>query len=1246
MNNNYLKNHKEIVIMFITLTIFLVVIGTSFGLINYVKINNDNSTQISREGLNCKVNISQDAEVTFTWYNNNTQNTTVNINCTANTECGTSEGLGNIPNTYTIKGDVWVCSASFFNGTGTEISNKSVNIIDTPPDQPKVYYYSNGTQIFNEVVNIAEDIGMLFNVTSSDWDGDSITFSLLSAPSFCNIDSISGILNCTPTAENHIINSTFSIGAETPSGDRTVKLFKINVTQTNDAPLFSPALITKNLTEKEIFNYYIVGTDDENNIPLNLEIVNITPYINLTIITLTNYTFMLMLRNNDTATFAESQINYTVTLSINDTDNITNNNKNTTQSFLLRGVSFNHLPNISYVVYNNNSLIQGDELNIYLNATDIDNDTLVFSVNNLLYPISYNSSTEYDNVSNASFAYALINITNLNNSHVINHTFKLFVFDTNENGNQTIDMFINNTNDDPIINEINTNIENSFNSTNISNLQGYTGVLFKYHVNATDPDDFTYDYINTGIKNYTTNNSDFYINKTTGILEFTPTTDGNFTFIVIVTDGAGATYNKTAAINILINRNPVLTVTPLIIYCNETDNNNWNFSCYYNISSNVTDEDYEDYVVLFWTNSTLFTINSSTGIINFSVNQTMIGNHSIRLNITDTYGGMNSSIIYLIINNTNNKPIIQTPNIPSGNFIVGQPYDITYDAIDLDLNLSEINENLTYENLTFESNITGPNTSIFNLEKVSSTQAILSIRAVDADYEGNYSINITVRDYYGNNTYYHIYKYIYNVTAQPNIMQIIPSGTPFTDTIDNITWQNTAGFINMTTTVNIFENQTFIFNQTSVADNSSYPNSLEYYWYYDNILVSNNAFYQKYFDFFSNETHNLTFIAKDNYLSNNSFKWIINVTNVNRIPTYTANSIENLSIAGSGFIPNYLTYSDGRVRFYDPDDDTEELGYNTDNSTNLVFSSTSCSYANFTFELKRLNVNALAIGECFVKFNATDIISNISISSEVVLINITNVSEAIIEPVEVPVSSGGGTSTKPVPIPLPTEVEKPKPLQLVTPKLVTIYQNATIKIPIVINNTWNDTLLGITLEAYTNSSNVSLYLDKTYIPKLNKGESTEAILYVKNYKSEGHYEIQVMANVTVPQYRDIATIFINSAEMRSEGEELENKISFAKDLLSSNPECQELNELLLQAKEELANNNYETTTKMINDVLNGCKYLVNNAKANKEIPDRNFVKTFEWKKKYNDYVLLGIFGILFITSLIYILKKDNPEQNF
>jgi len=228
---------------------------------------------------------------------------------------------------------------------------------------------------------------------------------------------------------------------------------------------------------------------------------------------------------------------------------------------------------------------------------------------------------------------------------------------------------------------------------------------------------------------------------------------------------------------------------------------------------------------------------------------------------------------------------------------------------------------------------------------------------------------------------------------------------------------------------------------------------------------------------------------------------------------------------------------------------------------------------------------------------------------------------------------------------LPVEVEKPHPLQIITPELVTIYANATVKVPIVLNNTWNDSLTGITLKATTNATNVTLYLDKEYFAKLDTGEADTATLLITNYKSEGHYEIRLEANVTNPQYNDIATIFVNSAEMQSEGDQIESKITFARDLMSSNPECQELNELLMQAQQELNQNNYAASSRLVDDVINGCKYLVSNKSPNIQQP-KEFIKTFVWKSQYNDYIVIGVFGLLFVIAIYYLVRKDHQHQEF
>ncbi|HYD03181.1 MAG TPA: hypothetical protein VEC16_02680 [Alphaproteobacteria bacterium] len=1228
------KTRREFIVMSMLVLTFLLVVTMSISVISNMRINNGDLR--SDKDLICYFTLDQTTNANITWHKNGVQNLTASLSCTNGVECFTSLGSGTVPSSYTIKGDVWNCTVAYYNGSAVETSMVSATIEDTAPSQPRIFY-SNGSEIINITINVSEDIGVTLTVNATDEDGDSITYSI-NDTTFCSIGGVSGILTCSPTDETHLGIRNIRISAQADLSS-TGKILTMNITPTNDAPSFSPSLSATNLTENQVFNYYVNGLDAENNIPLNLVIRNVTPYLNLSITRINDTAFVIMMDGNRTVTFQEASTNYNITLVLNDTDNITSNTRNVTSSFIATGITFNHLPNISYAFFNVSTMTQGGSFSLYINASDIDNDTITFSTNSPLYPISSSSSTQYGVVPNASFAYAWINITTLNNTHVANTNFTLYVFDTNENNTQAISFFITNVNDVPLIYQQSNYSSNSYNMTNLSELVAYTGVLFNFRINATDIDDLTYDAASTGLGTYSTNSSVFAINSTSGILRFTPNATGEHLFIVTVTDDGGLTYNYTANITILANTNPAFTVDPITIYCFEFDSVNYNNRCYYNISNNVSESDIGDYVASFYTNSTFFNITTTGGIINFSANQSDVGNNSILFNVTDTRGGMNSTIIYVIINNTNNPPNMSTPNVPSGNMIVGIPYQIVYTASDRDLSLSN-----TYENLTFSSVINGPNTTIFNLSKISATQATLAITPIGEPYEGNYSINVTVTDYHGNTSSYYLSIYIYNATAPPSINTIKPFGTPLNNTV-NDSFVSTTNFPTMNTTIRIYENTTYVFNQTSLADNSSYSNSLTYAWYYDGTNVASTIGYNKTFNFFSNGTHNLTFAASDQYGSNATFTWIIEVANVNRPPTYNTDSLENLTIGGSGFIPNYLTYSSSTVRFYDPDDDPSNLGYSSDNTTTLDFSSTTCAFATFSFEQNRLNVVASAPGECYVIFSAADALnSSMNVSSEIVLINITNVSESGTTVVTVTRNSGGSSST-PISIPLPQEVEKPRPLQLVTPKLVTTYRNSTIEIPVILNNTWNDTLLGITLEAEVNSTNVSIYMDDIYIPKLEKGEVFETSLYVRNYKSEGHYEIHVAANVSIPAYRDVATIYINSAERNSEGEELENKISFAQDLLSSNPECQELNELLQQAKLELASENYAVTAKIVDSVLNGCKFLVQNAQQ-KETPEREFIKTFEWRRSYNDYLILGLFGILFAVTLYYILKKDNSEQSF
>ncbi|GIU69569.1 MAG: hypothetical protein KatS3mg002_0805 [Candidatus Woesearchaeota archaeon] len=1223
-----------ILVIFILLSLLTSLFYVSGLFINNPEINPGITTIYTDQDLECRWMIDVSTESNVTWYVNNVVNKTYSRMCNAGIECLT-EGAGNIPQSLTVKGQSWTCSVVYFNGTSLEEKNDTITIQDSVPTIPLIYF-ENGTQINNgTIVEISEDSTTMFILNSTDADNDVIIYTLQSNTANCSINPVTGYITCMPYDESHVglkelrFRSEDSISGAT----RGYVNLTLNVTPNNDPPYFSPALTYQHVYEGQPLNYVIHGSDPENDVPFTFFIQS---DLSSLIIVQLNSTSAEIRFNNSGMNLAQfnDKGNHTITVIINDSGTPIRGNQS---SFILEVTPINHKPNMTITVINPDSLIQGSSLTILVNATDLDNDTITFSTSNIqLYNITY-SSTNKSDPSGVSFANATIHVDVLTNDHVINRNITISAFDGKENYSINILLNITNVNDAPIIHDISTAPINTLNNSNISNLTAYTGVLFRYAVNATDIDKLTYAGDNL---TYYSNDTNFNIDNVSGVLSFISNQVGTYYVSINVTDSGGLSDEKTAIINIYPNTNPYFNGS-LVFNCAEYDPDNYPFNCSLNLSNYVGDADLGDYVSNFWTNSTIFSINESTGIISFVANQSMLGNYSILVNITDSRGGMNSTIMQLLINNTNNKPVMVETSAPSGRIIVGDSYTYGIIANDSDLYL-----NNSYENLSFNYSVVGPNASIFSIEKVSDNSAVLRINPTTPQHAGSYNVTITVYDYYNNMTNTTINIFVYNITSPPNITMITPFGTPINSDSVNTSWINTSQ-VGLNTTITIYENTTYLFNHTTTYD-ISYPNFLNYKWYYDGSLVGTSYEYSKYFDFFSSGNHNITLIVTDDFNKSASFNWNIVIINVNR-PVVLINPLTNLTglnaVNGTTTYSNYMTYYSSQVKFYDPDDDINTNGVVESSENTIIYSVTSCPYAAFTFINNSLKVQSLSIGSCIVNFTATDSMNNsINVTSYDVLVNVTYVSNETI-PQVVPVTNrgGGGGASRTVTIPIPEEIEKPKPLEIITPKLVTIYRNATVVVPIVLNNTWNDTLEGVTLTAQTNASNVSISLDRTYFSRIFKNKTEEVTLTISNYKSEGHYEIQVKANVVNPDFTDTATIYVNSADTSSEGETLDTKISFARDLLSSNPECQELTELLNQAKRELSLNNYEGTAKLVDSVINGCKYLVS-SKSQVEKPSRDVIKRFVWKEKYNEYIVVGVFVVLFFAALVYIIRRDKEQE--
>ena len=187
----------------------------------------------------------------------------------------------------------------------------------------------------------------------------------------------------------------------------------------------------------------------------------------------------------------------------------------------------------------------------------------------------------------------------------------------------------------------------------IPNMSTNESEAFSYNVNASDAEG--------GVHYYTNASSAlFIINLTTGLISFTPNQSqvGNYSIRAWVEDEVGATAQAYFTIEVK-NKNdpPILSPVnfPLMVADHEFN---------YTVAAADKDMDgtlplqYEYDYLTFWTNSTLFTINATTGLISFTPNQSQAGNYSAVIGVNDSMGLSDSEIINFTVYNVSQPPVI------------------------------------------------------------------------------------------------------------------------------------------------------------------------------------------------------------------------------------------------------------------------------------------------------------------------------------------------------------------------------------------------------------------------------------------------------------------------------------------------------------------------------------------------------------------------------------------------------------
>ncbi|MFH1173890.1 MAG: hypothetical protein V1725_02030 [archaeon] len=1123
------------------------------------------------------------------------------------------------------KGEQWTCQITLFNETNNLTQQTNITILNSVPSisEAPAGIFWNGSDI-GYTFTVLEDTNYSIDVNATDLDGDTLTY--LSTDPFCyRISSTLGTYWCLPTndyLDTPTLSTKVNISFTVHDGsDGVVRIVSFNITPINDYPSFS--LSDQSMYQNETLNVTVIVVDEESdNFTFN---VMANSSLNYSTERLDGSSFIITF----TPTIFQTG-NFIITVNVTDLPNWTSTNRTTVDSFNLVVLSVNHAPNITNI--SNTAGTQNQAYTVVVNATDLDNQTLLFSIAapNCPYANLWNitSSSAYNETTHLTSGNGTISAV-LNNSHVVCRNVTIQVNDGFDGEDEEVVLLnITNVNDAPQLFNYSNRSDNTYPTVNVytANLTAYAYAPFIYHLNYTDIDNLTYE---GEILSFSDNTSLFTITSQ-GVINFTPNQDNvsatPYSITINVTDDGGLSDGHIAYLTIVGNSPPYFDAEFQNHTCYEYDSQNYPYTCLVNVSNFTHDTDLNDYVASFASNDSTFSLNATTGMLNVSITQSMIGNHSLNISVEDTYGAENWTLFRLEILNTNNPPNLQSFTLPR----LVEEHTITQLVVATDSDLDIAADELTFSIDT--------NASFAALAQLSNTSARWTIAPLEGS-AGTYYANITVTDQSGNTSLLNFTLLVYNQTLPPSINNITPYGTPLAAST-TFSWveNNLTNFPYRRTGINLTENITITLNHSTTLDNPL-ANNATYTWYRNASVLStglreSNHTLNVSLDFFSAGSYNYTLFIVDDYYQNSSFSWIATVENVNRPPILNS-SLSNKTVNGTTTFSSYLSSTNTTPQrgFFDPDDDLNSNSYIEGNESNhLSYTASVCSIATLTMSGNDLTVIPNETGVCTVIFTADD--GSATVNSNLVTINITGLLNTTTTTTTT--SSGGGTSTRTISIPLPEEVDRPVPLKIVTPRLVVIFKNQTLQIPLDVHSTWNDTLYDINLSVDVNVSNITATFDQSHIPSLSKNETKAIMLTLSNYRSNGTYELQVVAKVASPEYEDRATIFVNSLEKSSSGDEVNTKVTFARDLLGSNPECQELNELLTRAEDAILAGNTTQGVELINAVIEGCKYLVNKVRLNQEQPQRQDPLRNIRDIVENNKTLL-LFGVGLLALLVGIL---------
>ncbi len=1244
----------------LTTIILVILAATTAAALSFTEnpaINNNEKPYLTTQNLECSWNAEGETSHSIKWYK-----------ADSGTDLAHEEEFDDdtvISSSSTSRGNRWICEVSIHNATDTLTMNSSIAHI------APWLAFENDT-IVPEYHNLTEDITSTFYITSANPGDTGTTFNVEGGDDLCQIVSPStGEITCTPRhrhvagteepAPEEITNISVLI-RESVGEDSFGATIHFTLIPVNDQAEFVSIPGDQTINANEQWWAVIEGVDEELDYPLSFAVESDLPLI---ITPINDTTANLSFDLPGSAPTNEHAGTHNITLNVTDSYGFNETRPATQETFELEILLVNNPPEFitNFTDIENMNWVQGDPFTpgVTIEAIDQDeNDTLEFHVSN---PVNQHECP-YSKLELGEFPWEMItlddtaengtailqpkNNSNITNDHVACRWVNITVTDRDDGEekdtiSQLVMLNITNVNDPPVIHEISEH-------GNISDQSAALHLDFNYQVNATDPDQLTYDAENTGVLSYYTNNTLFPINETTGLISFNPDNSsyvGNWSVLVTVIDNGSPPLNDTRIMNIKIQEN---TAPELTIYENnlefwQNDNITMNFSGLEldNQSINITIQSLTNFSDSLYEAQTL--LNNYSGGVNyelFNINLTQedprlandqVGHHSIRIILEDEAGtsieGFSTGILNFTVWNENDLPFFdmtrnnESDNVSLGPAVVGVEYEKTIYATDYDLllPLEFANESLTFSYSNASNDLTN-----INFNKVSENSAVLRFTPTG---NGEQNITLRVEDMDGAYDEQNISFMVYNASVPPVIEEVMPYYNTTTGEVIQ-SFANASEYPDNNIFLEFDVNTTLVFDALAQVDTASelgVDNNLTYTWFVDgeeeltveNANPGSDSEFEREFDLFSVGNKSVFLEITDSLGSSSNWTWNLSIQRIPLPPVYHNGTLEGHSINRTRAISNYFSYRNGYQRFYYVYDDTNQNylpGGSTDlagnprrwlddeppTPTSLTYTAIPIDFppcpAEFSVEGDDLLITPTGIGQCRVRFNATTP-DGLSVQSELVTFNITGFDDP--EPSPAPSPGGGATTrTDVVVVPFEQEVDVPAPIKIVIPSSAVMYANRTISVPVLLTNTWDEDIRGISLNAsMSDDDNATFRFDRDFFEVMQPGQNITAMLTVSDYRSPGPHELNVHAFVSDPAFNDTASVLISGLEQAGIGGEDDVRVlvTYARDLLSDNVQCAELNALLDQADREFEGQNFEEARRILQSVINGCRYMVEEDEA-------------------------------------------------